>query len=318
MPSESDATYSENGPLITARGIHKTYGSVHALNGVDLDMEKRGEVLGLLGPNGAGKTTLVEILVGLRRADKGFVRVMGLDPAHQRSRLLRQVGIQTQDFAVQPKVTPLEVLTFFASLYPNPLDVHRTLEQLELADKANSYFVNLSGGQKKRLSLATTLIGNNSVVILDEPTTGLDAQGHAFLIEHIRRNRLEGRTAILTTHDIRDAEVLCDRVVIIDRGEIVAEGSPVELIEKNATKSYVRLESRDSIPDYPWEGIGQVRKVQRVSQNAIIIYSDSPQSVSDTLRDKGIVDRLDSPRIEIGFTTLEDVFLMLTGRSLRE
>lgn len=318
MSFKLDATYSENSPLITAKGIHKTYGSVCALKGVDLNVEKKGEVLGLLGPNGAGKTTLVEILVGLRRADKGFVRVLGLDPVHQRSKLLQQVGIQTQEFAIQPKVTCLEALKFFASLYPNPLDVHKTLEQLELKDKANSYFSKLSGGQRKRLSLAKALIGNTPVVILDEPTTGLDAQGHAFFIEQIRRSRLEWRTVLLTTHNIHDAELLCDRVVIIDRGEIIAEGSPAELIVKNAAKSYVRLESRNAIPDYPWEGMGGVQKVQRINQSTIIIYCDNPQSVSDILREHNIVDRLDGLRTEIGSTTLEDVFLMLTGRSLRE
>ena len=318
MSFKSATADFENNPLITARGVHKRYGQVHALKSVDLNMEKKGEVLGLLGPNGAGKTTLVEILVGLRRADKGFVRVLGLDPVHQRPKLLQQVGIQTQEFAVQPKVTCLEALKFFASLYPNPLDVHKTLEQLELKDKANSYFGKLSGGQKKRLSLAKTLIGNTPVVILDEPTTGLDAQGRAFLIEQIRRSRLEWRTVLLTTHNIHDAELLCDRVVIIDRGEIIAEGSPAELIVQNAAKGYVRLESRDAIPAYPWEGIGSVQKVQRINQNTIIIYCDHPQSVSDILREHRIVDRLDGLRTEIGSTTLEDVFLMLTGRSLRE
>ncbi|MBT9162490.1 MAG: Fluoroquinolones export ATP-binding protein [Dehalococcoidia bacterium] len=288
------------------------------MKGVDLNIAKRGEVFGLLGPNGAGKTTLVEILVGLRRADKGFVRVLGLDPVHQRPKLLQHVGIQTQEFAVQPKVTCLEALKFFASLYPNPLDVHETLEQLELKDKTNSYFAKLSGGQKKRLSLAKTLIGNTPLMILDEPTTGLDAQGHAFLIEQIRKSRVEGRTVLLTTHDIHDAELLCDGVAIIDRGQIIAEGSPAELIVQNATKGYVRVESRDSIPDYPWEEIRGVRKVYPINQNIIIIYCDNPQSVSDVLQEQRIADRSDGLRTEIGSTTLEDVFLMLTGRSLRE
>lgn len=318
MSSRSGATSSGNSPLITAKGIHKSYGPVRALKGVDLNMERKGEIVGILGPNGAGKTTLVEILVGLRWADKGFVRVLGLDPAHQRPKLLQHVAIQTQVFAVQPKVTPVEVLKFFASLYPSPLDVQEVVEQLELKEKANAYFDKLSGGQRKRLSLAKALIGNAPLMILDEPTTGLDAQGHAFLIEQIRKSRLEGRTVILTTHDMHDAELLCDKVVIIDRGEIIADGSPAELIVENAAKGYVRVEGRDSIPDYPWEGISGVQKVQRINRNAITIYCDNPQFVSDILREHRIGDKLDGLRTEIGSTTLEDVFLMLTGRGLRK
>lgn len=138
MSFDSNAVCSEKSSLIVAKGIHKTYGPVRALQDVDFAMEKKGKIIGLLGSNGAGKTTLMEILVGLRQADKGSVRVLGFDPMHQCSELLQQVGIQTQSFAVQSKLTPVEVLTFFASLYPNPLDVHITLKELELKDKANN------------------------------------------------------------------------------------------------------------------------------------------------------------------------------------
>ncbi len=317
MPFNSKTICSANSSLIAAKGVHKTYGSVRALKDVDFVVEKKGEIVGLLGPNGAGKTTLMEILVGLRWADKGFVRILGFDPVHQRSILLQQVGIQTQEFAIQPKLTPLEVLTFFASLYPNPLDVYTTLEQLELKDKANSYFVELSGGQKQRFSLAKALVGNTPLMILDEPTTGLDAQGHAFLIEQIKKSRLEGRTVLLTTHTIHDAELLCDRVFIIDRGQIIAEGSPAELVAQNATRGYVRLESRDSIPDYPWEEVQGVQKVHQINQNALTIYCDNPKAVSGLLREQ-LGDRWEGLRTETGITTLEDIFLMLTGRGLRE
>jgi len=299
---------------VVATGVHKAYGGVRALVGVDLTL-RRGEVCGLLGPNGAGKTTLIEILAGLRRPDQGSVQVMGVDPTRERVTVLQRVGIQTQEFGFQPAVTPYEALRFFASLYLNPLHPWKVLEQLELTEKAHARFSSLSGGQRKRLALGRALIGNPALLFLDEPTSGVDPQGRAFLREQIRSLRLEGRTVLLATHDIHDAQTLCDRVVIIDRGSLVSEGSPSELISRYSASNHVRLEAPTPLPSYPWQDLPGVQRTQRVGQG-LILYCQAVDPVLAALRDRAVLDG--SVRVDTGQTTLEDVFLILTGRRLRE
>ena len=189
-----------------------------------------GEIFGILGPNGSGKTTAVECVAGLRDADGGDIRVLGIDPQAQPELVREQVGVQFQEAGLHDKITVHEALTLFASFYETPADVDELLTVLDLNDKRDSQFKSLSGGQKQRLSIAMALIGNPKVAILDELSTGLDPQARRTTWEVVRRERDAGATVLLVTHFMEEAERLCDRLIIIDRGQILVEGSPQELI----------------------------------------------------------------------------------------
>lgn len=220
-------------PALALDDVEKRYGAVTALAGLSLTANA-GAVTALLGPNGAGKTTSVEICAGLRRADAGQVRLLGLDPVRDRDRLHTQVGVMPQTggsgaAGIYPAVKPREVLRLYASLYAQPLDPEALLERLDLTAAANTTWRHLSGGQQQRLSLALALIGRPSLVFLDEPTAGLDVHGKHQVWSLIDELRSAGVTVILTTHAMDDAERLADHLVIVDRGRAVAAGTTREL-----------------------------------------------------------------------------------------
>jgi ABC-2 type transport system ATP-binding protein len=204
------------------------YGEFTAVDGVDLSVDS-GELVALLGPNGAGKTTTVETLEGYRRPDSGQVRVLGLDPGREHRRLVPQIGVMLQEGGVYPAIRPIEVLRLFASYYDDPLDADELLEQVGLGERRRATWRSLSGGEKQRLSLALALIGRPAVAFLDEPTAGVDVQGRQVIQGIIRALRDRGAAVLLTTHDLEDVERLADRVTIIDRGRVVAAGTPTEL-----------------------------------------------------------------------------------------
>jgi ABC-2 type transport system ATP-binding protein len=291
-------------PCVRARGVTKRYGDVTALADVDLDI-RPASIVGLLGPNGAGKTTLLEILCGLRAPDEGSVEVLGLDPHVRRQELAFRVGVQTQDFGLPSAVRTREALLLFAKLYPRSLDVDELLSQFDLTAKARARFRQLSGGQRRRLALARALIGDPQMVILDEPTTALDPQGRDFLRERIRSLRDQGRSVVLSTHDIADAELLCDEIVILDAGRVVSKGSAGELVERHAASSVVRFRSNREVvlPD------GAVAS-HYGGDRVVFLYDPGP-----------IIEQLgggaSSDLVELRHATLEDVFLLLTGRDLR-
>ncbi|MFE0025925.1 ABC transporter ATP-binding protein [Amycolatopsis sp. NPDC059021] len=215
-------------PLIEVTGLTKRYGSRVAVDGVSFTVD-RGEIFGILGTNGAGKTTTVECLQGLRTADSGTIRVLGLDPAKERDALRQRLGAQLQESTLPAKLKVREALELFASFYPNPADVDVLLDRLALTDHANSYFGKLSGGQKQRVSIALALIGNPEVAVLDELTTGLDPHARRDTWQLVEAVRDSGVTVLLVTHFMDEAERLCDRVAIFDAGHVVATGSPAEL-----------------------------------------------------------------------------------------
>ncbi|GAA4180009.1 ABC transporter ATP-binding protein [Streptosporangium oxazolinicum] len=235
--------------VIEIDGLRKSYGSGKAVDGVSLRVE-RGEIFGIAGPNGAGKTTIVECASGSRRRDGGILRVLGLDPWDDRRELLQRIGVQLQEAALPDAIKVGEALRMYASLYDRPADWRKLMDEWGLADRKGTRFARLSGGWKQRLFIALALVGNPEVVFLDELTTGLDPSARRMTWGLIRDLRERGVTVVLVTHFMDEAEALCDRIAIVDRGRVVAEGGPRELIEKGRSDSlenaYFALTGRET------------------------------------------------------------------------
>ena len=226
---------------IRLRSLTKTYGNTEALRGVDLDIDAGG-VVGLLGPNGAGKTTMVEILEGLREPTSGEVSVLGFDPTRETFLLQQRIGAQLQATQIPNDLTAFEVLRLFASFYERSLPVEDVLERVNLREKSKELTRHLSGGQKQRLAIGMALIHDPELLIFDEPTSGLDPAARRQLHEIILELNDRGRTIILTTHYIEEAEKLCERVIILNAGQVVADGTPLELVGRSAGKSTIYLD----------------------------------------------------------------------------
>ena len=213
-------------PVLVVQGLARRYGAVKAVDGISFGVAA-GEVFGLLGPNGAGKTTTLESVLGLVQPDAGRIEIEGeADPARARAR----IGAVLQATGLPDKITPREALTVFGAFYPAPLGAQMLLERFGLAEKADTAFDTLSGGQRQRLALALAFAGNPRLLLLDEPTTGLDPQMRREVQDHIAALREEGRAVLLATHDMAEAERLCDRIAVIAKGRIIATGAPRELI----------------------------------------------------------------------------------------
>ena len=216
---------------LRVRSLAKAYGENHALRGVGFHVDA-GEVFGLLGPNGAGKTTVLECITGLRQPDAGEILVCGFDPRTQAAEFKRRVGVVLQSTALQERITPREALDLFGAFYRRRADTAGLLARFALVEKADAPFDSLSAGQRQRLALALAFVNEPELVILDEPTAGLDAPSRRELRGLIVRLREEGRAVLLTTHDIEEAQTLCDRVAVLDAGRIVATGTPAELVAR--------------------------------------------------------------------------------------
>ena len=216
---------------ITADDVYKSYGSIKAVDGISFKVQK-GEVYSFLGPNGAGKTTTVEMLEGLRKADRGEIRVLGEEPWHEASKLGRTVGVMPQDFRFIERITPREAIRYYCSLFSVRDKTKELLSLVDLDEVQNVQFQNLSGGQKQKLGICLALINDPELIFLDEPTTGLDPKARRKIWDLIRKLKDEGKTVILTTHYLEEAEMLADRVAIMDHGKIIAEGSPAEIINR--------------------------------------------------------------------------------------
>ncbi|HEX8938718.1 MAG TPA: ABC transporter ATP-binding protein [Candidatus Limnocylindrales bacterium] len=227
-------------PAVVVRDLRKTYGSRAAVDGLSFEVA-RGELFAVLGPNGAGKTTTVEILEGYRRADGGEVHVLGLDPARDGAALRARLGLMLQQGGVYPQARPREILRLFARFYADPLDPDAVLELVGLADAATTRYKVLSGGQKQRLGLGLAIVGRPELVVLDEPTAGMDPHAKAATRELVATLRSTGVTVLLTTHELADVERLADRIAVIDRGRLVALGSAAELTGRTAPRLRVRF-----------------------------------------------------------------------------
>ena len=236
--------------IVEVENLHKSYGSLRAVDGVSFKV-KRGEAFGILGPNGAGKTTTVEILEGMRLPDSGSASINGIDIRKDPRGVKSVIGIQLQSTSFFDRLNLAEILQVFGSLYHLQVDALGLLREVELEDKAKALFNELSGGQKQRFSIATTLVNDPLVLFLDEPTTGLDPQARHHAWDLIRRFKGEGRTILLTTHYMEEAEELCDRVAIMDQGRIVALDRPQTLIEQLLAKGFhkSRVEQQANMED---------------------------------------------------------------------
>jgi ABC-2 type transport system ATP-binding protein len=226
-------------PVISVKGLVKRYGTHLAVDGVSFDVFK-GEIFGLLGPNGAGKTTTLEIMETLRDATAGTVTLEGHDVAKDAATVKKRIGVQLQAAGYYPSLTLKELIRLFAGLYNRPTDTDKLLRMVGLEEKAKAKYKELSGGQKQRFSIATTLINKPSIIFLDEPTTGLDPQARRNLWELIQKIRDEGTTVVITTHYMDEAEELCDRVAIMEKGKIIAIDKPDALIDNLIAKGFTR------------------------------------------------------------------------------
>jgi ABC-2 type transport system ATP-binding protein len=297
--------------IIEVRNLRKTYGTTVAVDDISFTVSE-GEIFGLLGPNGAGKTTTVECLQGLRHPDSGNIHVLGLDPRTQAQALRRRIGSQLQESALPDRIKVWEALDLFASVTPNALDWHTLLEQWGLAEKRKSSFSSLSGGQRQRLFVALSLVNNPEVVFLDEMTTGLDPAARHVAWDLIRAIRDSGTTVVLVTHFMDEAEELCDRIAVVDRGKIVASDTPHGLIAEHASE--VRVIFTTDQPDLSWlDKIPHVRRVVRKGPRVEVEGSGPVLAlVAAALVEHGITP----PDLRVEQTTLEDVFLKLTGHSV--
>jgi ABC-2 type transport system ATP-binding protein len=301
-------------PVIRVSAIRKTYGLTVAVDEASFEVYE-GEIFGLIGPNGAGKTTTMECVEGLRKPDRGTISVLGLDPARQVYALQDRIGVQLQEAQLQKRIKVREAVGLWASLYRQPLDGDRLLEQLGLTDKRNAWFMTLSGGQKQRLFIALALINDPELVFLDELTTGLDPQARRAIWELVRGIRARGKTVFLTTHLMEEAERLCDRVAIIDHGRIIDIAPPEELIRRHCPEQTVVVVTDDQSGEERFRMIPEVESV-------------SSQDGRLTIRGRGadlvtrVIQCLAEHRMPVTDfrterSTLEDVFLKLTGHSIR-
>lgn len=299
-------------PVIEVAGLRKTYGPKVAVDDVSL-VVGRGEIVGILGPNGAGKTTTVECIGGLRVPDAGTVRVLGLDPRHDRAALRERLGLQLQESEMPAKITVREALDLYATFYVNPADPGELIRDLGLADRATTQFRRLSGGQKQRLSVALALVGNPEVAILDELTTGLDPQARRETWGVIERIRERGVTILLVTHFMEEAERLADRVLLIDAGKVVAEGTPAQLAAR-ATAQTVRFSTAEPLPAGLLEQIPGVAAVTGDGTDYEVRGAEVAVDVVLAVTGAGL--RPQHLRVEQG--SLEEAFVSIVGNGPKE
>src|SRR5262245_20052815 len=302
-------------PVIHVDAIRKAYGKTIAVDDVSFDVQA-GEIFGLIGPNGAGKTTTMECVEGLRRPDRGSISVLSLDPMRDARTLQQKVGVQLQQAQLQKRIKVREAVDLWASLYPGAVDGDALLERLGLADKRQAWFMTLSGGQKQRLFIALALIHDPDVVLLDELTTGLDPQARRAIWELVREIRSRGKTVLLTTHLMEEAERLCDRVAIVERGKVIDIGTPGGLVRRHCPTQTVVLDTTDATAAGHFQTIPGVESVTWQDSRCTIRGSggDLVTHVIQCLAEHRI--RVTDFRTEL--PNLEDVFLTLTGHSIRE
>lgn len=302
-------------PVISVCHLAKAYGSTVAVDDLSLEVNE-GEIFGLIGPNGAGKTTTMECLQGLRKADRGAISVLGLDPRRDASALRKRIAVQHQEAQLQKRIKVWEAVDLWSSLYPCVVDSDELLVGLGLDAKRNAWFMSLSGGQKQRLFIALALIHDPEVVFLDEMTTGLDPQARRAIWGLITGMRERGKTVFLTTHLMEEAERLCDRVGIIEHGRLIEIGTPTELVERHCSeRSVVFTINATGIA----ERLGELSSVRSAVKNGSthILRGEGDGFITDIIRGiahEGI--QVTGFRTEI--PTLEDVFLTLTGHGIRD
>ena len=303
-------------PVIRVRGLTKRYGDVQAVDGIDFDVA-RGEIFGLLGPNGAGKTTTVEILEGLREPDGGEVTVLDVDVTKGADALKPRIGVSLQTAALYPKLTVTELIDLFRSFYPRSRPTDEIIDALELGERRNARSEVLSGGQRQRLAVALALVNEPELVFLDEPTTGLDPAARRSLWDIVRGLKAGGRSVLLTTHYMEEAEILCDRIAIMDHGRILEMGAVEDLISRHFQERTVRFDRLDGLARDELAALPAVTSVKE-DADEVLIYTRDPGRTIGGLLDLADARGVEPQNLAIRRATLEDVFLDLTGRALRD
>ena len=302
---------------LRVQNLRKAYKDVVAVNGIDLEVAT-GECFGLLGPNGAGKTTTIEICEGLTTADSGDVEILGMRWATHANQLRQRLGIQLQETQLAEKLTVFETVTLFRSFYHQGPTPSESIALVQLEEKLNSRVGGLSGGQKQRLALACALVGDPQLLFLDEPTTGLDPQARRQLWDLVEELKRSGRTVLLTTHYMDEAERLCDRIAIMDHGKVIALGTPRELIASIGIEHMLEISSSNAEPDT--ERLRSLEGVRAVTANGGAIqlqvtelHKAVPAVLSEFAR-----QNIPLTELRTHSASLEDVFVALTGRHLRD
>jgi ABC-2 type transport system ATP-binding protein len=293
--------------IIEVRGLRKTYGATVAVDGIDLDVGE-GEIFGVLGPNGSGKTTTIECIAGLRKPDSGAIRVDGLDPARDRAAMTRQVGVQLQEAGLQAKITVRDAIALFTGFYDDPVDGYELAERLHLRSKFNTRYRDLSGGQKQRLAICLALIGRPRIALLDELTTGLDPRNRREVWAVIEELRERGATVVLVTHYMEEAEYLCDRLALIDKGRISALDTTSGIIGRTDSPTVMSFSPSRRFDVHALagiEGVGGVRQVD--TRVEATLTDDAVLAVLDWLKASGIRPE----RLRITESTLDDAYLSL-------
>jgi ABC-2 type transport system ATP-binding protein len=301
--------------VIEVNSLHKAYGPVVAVEEVSFSVYE-GEIFGMVGPNGAGKTTTIECIEGLRRPDKGSVRLLGMEPWSERLAVAERVGVQLQETDLPARLRVGEAMDLFGSFFKKQASAQELLERLGLADKRNAYFAKLSGGQKQRLFIALALINQPEIVFFDELTTGLDPQARRSMWDLVRQIREQGHTVFLTTHFMEEAERLCDRVAIMDQGRFVALDTPEALISSLGVEKMLVLKLPHAPGELPLSDLPQVDRVER-SGERVVVYGHGEHFAG------AVIEALESAALHFEDLrtqqpSLEDVFLSLTGREIRE
>ncbi|MFZ1550693.1 MAG: ABC transporter ATP-binding protein [Anaerolineae bacterium] len=304
--------------VVHVEGLRKLYGATVAVDDVSFEV-RAGEIFGMVGPNGAGKTTTIECLEGLRKPDHGTIRVLGLDPQREGQTLCLRTGMQLQQSNLPDRMKVWEALDLYSSFYPKAADWKELLAQLGLEEKRNAFFAKLSGGQKQRLFIALALLPDPQLVFLDELTTGLDPQARHTIWDLVRDVRAQGKTVLLTTHFMEEAERLCDRVAILDHGRIVALDTPAALIRNLGVEERVVFNLDGTLPAGFEKALSEAARLE-VQGERVVVHGKNGRRVPlvsevvSLLAEQGVAFR----DLRTEQPTLEDVFLSLTGRKMRK
>jgi ABC-2 type transport system ATP-binding protein len=304
-------------PIVKVEGLRKTYGETVAVDEVSFEVQE-SEIFGMVGPNGAGKTTTIECLEGLRKPDRGLISVLGVEPQRESHFLHLHTGMQLQQSNLPERMKVWEALDLYSSFYPKASNWEELLVQLGLEEKRNTTFAKLSGGQKQRLFIALALLPDPQLIFLDELTTGLDPQARHAIWDLVREVRAKGKTILLTTHYMEEAERLCDRVAILDHGRIVALDTPAELIHSLGGEERLVFSVDRTLPPEFEAAISEIGRLEFQGERVVIHGEDNQaELVSEAV--------LQLAKLGIKFhdlrteqSTLEDVFLKLTGREMKE